>query len=60
MDMEILRINLELFESGNAESPAPNGSLPETFEIEEPPILDLSADKEACVLELDEAEDVSF
>ncbi|XP_026332199.1 C2 domain-containing protein 5 isoform X2 [Hyposmocoma kahamanoa] len=50
--------DIELFEPGNAESPAPNGSLPETFEIEEPPALDLSADKEACVLELDEAEDV--
>ncbi|XP_060805901.1 uncharacterized protein LOC106131643 [Amyelois transitella] len=36
-----------------------NGALPE-IESEEvaPPILELSADKDACVLELDEAEDV--
>ncbi|KPJ03475.1 Uncharacterized protein KIAA0528-like [Papilio xuthus] len=32
-----------------------NGSL---VESEEPPVLELSADKDACVLELDEAEDV--
>ncbi|CAH0730763.1 unnamed protein product, partial [Brenthis ino] len=33
-----------------------NGSLPETED--EGPVLDLCADKDACVLELDEAEDV--
>lgn len=35
-----------------------NGVLPEV-EGEDPPILDLCSDKDACVLELDEAEDVS-
>ncbi|CAH0760852.1 unnamed protein product [Diatraea saccharalis] len=34
-----------------------NGTLPEV-EGEDPPALDLCADKDACVLELDEAEDV--
>ncbi|XP_053615323.1 C2 domain-containing protein 5 isoform X3 [Plodia interpunctella] len=35
-----------------------NGALPEVESEEAPPTLELSADKDACVLELDEAEDV--
>ncbi|CAB3233841.1 unnamed protein product [Arctia plantaginis] len=44
------------FDVGTAEHNT-NGALPEA-EGDDPPALDLCADKDACVLELDEAEDV--
>ena len=39
---------------------ATNGVLPEVDGEDIAPALDLCADKDACVLELDEAEDVSY
>ncbi|KAJ0172378.1 hypothetical protein K1T71_012351 [Dendrolimus kikuchii] len=67
-DKDALEIQRALWESFNANKAAngydiggtdhsANGVLPEV-EGEDPPVLDLCADKDACVLELDEAEDV--
>ncbi|KAL0868703.1 hypothetical protein ABMA27_008146 [Loxostege sticticalis] len=67
-DKEALEIQKALWDSFTANKTAngfdagvpehsTNGALPE-LEGEEPPALDLCADKDACVLELDEAEDV--
>lgn len=67
-DKDALEIQRALWESFNANKAAngydvggpdlsANGVLPEV-EGEEPPALDLCVDKDACVLELDEAEDV--
>ncbi|XP_068619507.1 C2 domain-containing protein 5 isoform X1 [Battus philenor] len=61
--LEIQRALWDTFQANRAANgfdvgPPEQGCNGAVAESEEPPVLELSADKDACVLELDEAEDV--